>query len=58
MGLTESSLEELKAASGRPKKRIDALLREAASVDTVSDGKLSFRNYTQVLCYLILKVVF
>lgn len=42
MGLTESSLEELKAASGRPKKRIDALLREAASVDAVGDGKLSY----------------
>ena len=48
MGLTESSLEELKAAPGRPKKRIDALLREAASVDAVGDGKLSLFLYAEV----------
>lgn len=31
MGMTESSIQELKAPSGRPKKRIDALLHDAAA---------------------------
>lgn len=31
LGSTEASLKELNSASGRPKKRIDKLLREAAS---------------------------
>lgn len=39
MGMTESSIQELNAASGRPKKRIDALLQEAASTDKSIDSK-------------------
>jgi hypothetical protein len=39
MGMTESSMQELNAASGRPKKRIDTLLQEAASTDTAIDSK-------------------
>ena len=33
LGLTDSSLKEFQLASGRPKTRIDALLREAAVAD-------------------------
>jgi hypothetical protein len=39
MGMTESSVQELNSASGRPKKRIDTLLRDAASSVSVDDGK-------------------
>lgn len=44
MGMTESSKEELKAASGRPKKRIDALLQEAASVGASEKGNVTLIN--------------
>jgi hypothetical protein len=40
MGMTESSKQELKGAHGRPKTRIDALLRDVASADQPDDGKL------------------
>ena len=43
MGMTESSLQELRLASGRPKMRIDALLREAAAAAAEEDhGMLRF----------------
>ncbi|KAL3790210.1 hypothetical protein HJC23_005582 [Cyclotella cryptica] len=38
MGMTEASLQELQLASGRPKMRIDALLREAAAT-TEEEGE-------------------
>jgi hypothetical protein len=42
MGMTESSVKELNCASGRPKKRIDALLHDAASLDSSDDGRVSY----------------
>jgi len=38
MGMTESSIAELKGASGRPKVRIDKLLRESSASDDNVEG--------------------
>jgi adrenodoxin-NADP+ reductase len=39
MGMTDSTFEELKGASGRPKARIDKLLKEAAEMDDSGASK-------------------
>ncbi|KAL7516208.1 hypothetical protein ACHAWX_001250 [Stephanocyclus meneghinianus] len=55
MGMTESSLRELQLASGRPKTRIDALLREAAATaEKGENGESSRRrNGFTVLSFLL-----
>ena len=40
MGMTESSIAELKSASGRPKVRIDKLLRDSSASDDSVEGEL------------------
>jgi len=45
-GATESTLEELKSPTARPKVRIDKLLRDAAKNIAKGSGKLLFANTT------------
>jgi len=53
LGMTESSLKELQLASGRPKMRIDALLREAAAVAHQGRSKIQLVFLLSVVFFLI-----